>query len=131
MNAPPPQQPARPTSPRRLPDEELTVTWGWVLLVLTWVTFLLGIGGVFGVWDWVLYGSTSAQDISKDDWGFPMERYWTHLVVLTGAVVWVWVVWLHHVLSFSLSHVHRTAALSRQQSIALKKRLRVSTRTYQ
>jgi hypothetical protein len=31
-----------------------TVQWGYFLLVTTWVVFVLGIGGVCGVWEWSL-----------------------------------------------------------------------------
>jgi hypothetical protein len=31
-----------------------TVQWGYFLLLTTWVVFVLGIGGVCGVWDWSL-----------------------------------------------------------------------------
>jgi hypothetical protein len=31
-----------------------TVWWGYFLLVTTWGVFILGIGGVLGVWEWSL-----------------------------------------------------------------------------
>jgi hypothetical protein len=31
-----------------------TVQWGYFLLLTTWVVFVLGIGGVCGVWEWSL-----------------------------------------------------------------------------
>jgi hypothetical protein len=31
-----------------------TVWWGYVLLGITWLTFVLGLGGVCGVWSWSL-----------------------------------------------------------------------------
>ncbi|RPA87113.1 hypothetical protein BJ508DRAFT_410666 [Ascobolus immersus RN42] len=29
-----------------------TIFYGWVVLISTWVAFVIGIGSVFGVWDW-------------------------------------------------------------------------------
>ena len=37
-----------------------TVRWGYFLLLTTWVVFVLGIGGVCGVWEW------SLKSIRKD-----------------------------------------------------------------
>jgi hypothetical protein len=31
-----------------------TVWWGYFLLLTTWIVFVLGIGGVCGVWEWSL-----------------------------------------------------------------------------
>ena len=31
-----------------------TVWWGYVLLGWTWIVFVVGIGGVFGIWEWSL-----------------------------------------------------------------------------
>jgi hypothetical protein len=31
-----------------------TVWWGWFLLSTTWIVFVLGMGGVCGVWEWGL-----------------------------------------------------------------------------
>jgi hypothetical protein len=31
-----------------------TVWWGWALLSATWIVFILGMGGVCGVWEWSL-----------------------------------------------------------------------------
>jgi hypothetical protein len=43
-------------SVRRLGKDRLkdTVWWGYVLLGSTWIVFVLGIGGVCGIWEWSL-----------------------------------------------------------------------------
>ena len=31
-----------------------TVWWGYCLLLMTWIVFVMGIGGVCGIWEWSL-----------------------------------------------------------------------------
>ncbi|OLL24373.1 hypothetical protein NEOLI_004157, partial [Neolecta irregularis DAH-3] len=73
-----------------------TVKWGWILLFLTWMVFVIGAGGIFGAWDWAfenvdVFNSTSV-DLTDNDI-FVMPGYYPILIVLSGGVTaWLWVV---------------------------------------
>ena len=82
-----------------------TVWWGQWLLGTTWLLFILGIGGVCGMWEWSLQPiriektetvhenveKTDGQ-IIKGDETLAMRGYYSTLTVLTGGVVaWIWV----------------------------------------
>jgi len=72
-----------------------TVWWGYILLGTTWIFFILGIGGVCGVWEWSLrpLQQPGAKLVVKGDEALAMSGYYSALMVLTGAVVaWIWVV---------------------------------------
>jgi len=52
-----------------------TVFWGYCLLVTTWALFVLGIGGVCGVWEW------SLRPIRTDRSGVVDSLLWGRLMV--------------------------------------------------
>ncbi|KAF3908518.1 hypothetical protein ABW21_db0205819 [Orbilia brochopaga] len=87
----------RPSSSRVDPSD--TVWWGWVVLVTTWVVFVVGMGSVLGIWDWAWYGPGTSmkrigeegEDYDPDD-DVPIPGYYPALVILTWVVAWVWVV---------------------------------------
>lgn len=39
-----------------------TVRWGYVVLGSTWIVFVLGIGGVCGIWEWSLKPIRAVQE---------------------------------------------------------------------
>ncbi|KAK6350073.1 hypothetical protein TWF696_006320 [Orbilia brochopaga] len=85
----------RPSSSRVDPAD--TVWWGWVVLVTTWVVFVVGMGSVLGIWDWAWYGpggkAAESEDADHDpDDDVPIPGYYPALVILTWVVAWVWVV---------------------------------------
>ncbi|KAG4306416.1 hypothetical protein PORY_000404, partial [Pneumocystis oryctolagi] len=67
-----------------------TIRWGWFLLIFTWLLFVTGMSGVFGIWQWVFQiKNVKNQEKSYD---FPIIDYYFLLIVLTGGVVaWIWV----------------------------------------
>ncbi|KAI4149402.1 MAG: hypothetical protein LQ340_004649 [Diploschistes diacapsis] len=81
-----------------LPPEEWdyseTEWWGWVILVLTWVVFVMGMGSCFEVWSWAWdVGETPyAPPELEDDPTLPIVGYYPALIILTGVMAWVWVV---------------------------------------
>ncbi|KAF3201419.1 hypothetical protein TWF106_002837 [Orbilia oligospora] len=92
----------RRTSSSRHVDYADTVWWGWVVLITTWVVFVVGMGSVLGIWDWAWYGSATnattgggggvwGEDYDPDD-DLPIPGYYPALVILTWVVAWVWVI---------------------------------------
>ncbi|KAK6533531.1 hypothetical protein TWF694_002470 [Orbilia ellipsospora] len=78
-------------------DPADTVWWGWVLLVTTWVVFVMGMGSVLGIWDWAWYGPAGPPATPEDenhdpDDDLPIPGYYPALMILTWVVAWVWVV---------------------------------------
>ncbi|KAF8542290.1 hypothetical protein BDD12DRAFT_729469 [Trichophaea hybrida] len=74
-----------------------TVFWGWVVLLSTWVVFVVGIGSVMGVWEWAWGGEPKTWPRSvggeKDYPGeFPIPGYYPAMCILTCIMAWVWVV---------------------------------------
>ncbi|KAF3930732.1 hypothetical protein ABW19_dt0209683 [Dactylella cylindrospora] len=89
----------RRTNSSRNVDPADTVWWGWVLLGVTWVVFVVGMGSVLGIWDWAWYGpagpspTEEGEDEEHDpDDDLPIPGYYPALVILTWVVAWVWVV---------------------------------------
>lgn len=80
------------------PDDEwdytLTVSWGYVILLVTWLVFVVGMGSCFGVWSWAWdVGETPyAPPELEDDPTLPIVGYYPALLVLTCIMAWVWVV---------------------------------------
>lgn len=90
------------------------VFYGWVVLLSTWAVFVVGMGSVFGVWDWAWDVDASAdgnatlgkcatwvrehtgggewEEIVRDDEELPIHGYYPALIVLTAVMAWVWVV---------------------------------------
>ena len=81
------------------PDEEIwdyteTAFWGYVILIVTWIVFVVGMGSCFGVWSWAWdVGETPyAPPELEDDPTLPIVGYYPALLVLTCIMAWVWVV---------------------------------------
>ena len=86
------------TSPLPLQDTEWdyaeTEKWGWVILVMTWIVFVIGMGSCLGVWSWAWdVGETPyAPPELEDDATLPIVGYYPALIILTAVMAWVWVV---------------------------------------
>lgn len=96
---------ARPKSPlasspaglASTPDEwdySETEWWGWVVLLVTWIVFVVGMGSCLGVWSWAWdVGETPyAPPELEDDPTLPIVGYYPALIILTMVMAWVWVV---------------------------------------
>ncbi|UKZ83661.1 hypothetical protein TrVFT333_011470 [Trichoderma virens FT-333] len=75
-------------------DYSETEWWGWVVLVVTWFVFVIGMGSCLEIWKW-------AWDVGKkpyappeleDDGTLPIIGYYPALITLTCVMAWVWVV---------------------------------------
>lgn len=75
-------------------DYSETAYWGYVILITTWLVFVVGIGSCFGVWSWAWdVGETPyAPPELEDDPTLPIVGYYPALMVLTSVMAWVWVV---------------------------------------
>lgn len=88
-----PIQPLR-SSPPPQHDYSETEWWGWIILLLTWIVFVVGMGSCLGVWSWAWdVGETPyAPPELEDDPTLPIVGYYPALIVMTGVMAWVWVV---------------------------------------
>lgn len=75
-------------------DYSETEWWGWIILLVTWLVFTIGMGSVLGVWSWAWdVGETPyAPPELEDDATLPIVGYYPALIILTGVMAWVWVV---------------------------------------
>ncbi|CAG8980726.1 hypothetical protein HYALB_00013265 [Hymenoscyphus albidus] len=75
-------------------DYSETEWWGWVVLIVTWVVFVTGMGSCLGVWSWAWdVGETPyAPPELEDDPTLPIVGYYPALIILTTVMAWVWVV---------------------------------------
>jgi nucleolysin TIA-1/TIAR len=75
-------------------DYSETEWWGWIILVVTWIVFVIGMGSCFGVWSWAWdVGETPyAPPELEDDPTLPIVGYYPALMVCTAVMAWVWVV---------------------------------------
>lgn len=85
-----------PSLPSTTPSEwdySETRWWGWIILCVTWVVFVVGMGSCFGVWSWAWdVGETPyAPPELEDDPTLPIVGYYPALLVLTCVMAWVWV----------------------------------------
>jgi hypothetical protein len=86
------------TSTLPAPDEEHdygeTEWWGWVVLVVTWFVFIIGMGSVLNIWSWVWDVGTTpyAPPELENDPTLPIVGYYPALIILTCIMAWVWVV---------------------------------------
>ncbi|EEY13921.1 conserved hypothetical protein [Verticillium alfalfae VaMs.102] len=71
-----------------------TEWWGWVVLAVTWVVFVVGMGSCLGVWSWAWDVGTTpyAPPELEDDPTLPIVGYYPALIILTCIMAWVWVV---------------------------------------
>lgn len=75
-------------------DYSDTEWWGWVVLIVTWIVFVVGMGSCTGVWSWAWdVGETApAPPELEDDPTLPIVGYYPALMILTCIMAWVWVV---------------------------------------
>jgi len=75
-------------------DYDETEWWGWVVLIVTWFVFILGMGSCFDIWSWAWdVGSTPyAPPELEDDPTLPIVGYYPALIILTSIMAWVWVI---------------------------------------
>ncbi|KAK1831635.1 hypothetical protein QBC39DRAFT_283031 [Podospora conica] len=75
-------------------DYAETEWWGWVVLVVTWTVFVIGMGSCLGVWSWAWDVGTTpyAPPELEDDPTLPIVGYYPALIILTAVMAWVWVV---------------------------------------
>lgn len=75
-------------------DYSETESWGWIILIVTWLVFVVGMGSCFGVWSWAWdVGETPyAPPELEDDPSLPIVGYYPALIILTAVMSWVWVV---------------------------------------
>jgi len=75
-------------------DYSETEWWGWVLLTVTWIVFVVGMGSCLEVWSWAWdVGQTPyAPPELEDDVTLPIVGYYPALIILTAVMAWVWVV---------------------------------------
>lgn len=74
-------------------DYTETEYWGWVILIVTWLIFTVGMGSCLEIWSWAWdVGETPyAPPELEDDPTLPIVGYYPALIVLTGVVAWVWI----------------------------------------
>ncbi|KAL6402622.1 hypothetical protein AUP68_15106 [Ilyonectria robusta] len=74
-------------------DYSDTEWWGWVVLIVTWFVFVIGMGSCFDIWSWAWdVGKTPyAPPELEDDPTLPIVGYYPALIILTGIMAWVWV----------------------------------------
>src|SRR5690242_749635 len=75
-------------------DYSETEWWGWVVLIVTWIVFVVGMGSCPGIWSWAWdVGETPyAPPELEDDESLPIVGYYPALIVCTAVMSWVWVV---------------------------------------
>ncbi len=75
-------------------DYTETEWWGWVMLITTWLVFVVGMGSCLGIWSWAWdVGETPyAPPELEDDPTLPIVGYYPALIILTTVMAWVWVV---------------------------------------
>ncbi|KAF2200935.1 hypothetical protein GQ43DRAFT_441070 [Delitschia confertaspora ATCC 74209] len=75
-------------------DYSETEWWGWVVLIVTWIVFVVGMGSCLGLWSWAWdVGETPyAPPELEDDPTLPITGYYPALMVCTAVMAWVWVV---------------------------------------
>ncbi|KAK3063636.1 hypothetical protein LTS18_013948, partial [Coniosporium uncinatum] len=75
-------------------DYSETENWGWFILIMTWIVFVVGMGSCLGVWSWAWdVGETPyAPPELEDDPTLPIVGYYPALIILTAVMAWVWVV---------------------------------------
>ncbi|ATY66730.1 hypothetical protein A9K55_000891 [Cordyceps militaris] len=75
-------------------DYAETEWWGWVVLTVTWLVFVVGMGSCLDIWSWAWdVGKTPyAPPELEDDPTLPIVGYYPALMILTCVMAWVWVV---------------------------------------
>lgn len=82
------------SSPDMAWDYSETEWWGYIILIVTWLVFVVGMGSCFGVWSWAWdVGETPyAPPELEDDPTLPIVGYYPALIILTAVMSWVWVI---------------------------------------
>lgn len=85
--------PSLPSSSPSEWDYSETRWWGWLILAVTWIVFVVGMGSCFEVWSWAWdVGETPyAPPELEDDPTLPIVGYYPALIILTTVMAWVWV----------------------------------------
>ena len=85
--------PTVPSPPPSEWDYSETRWWGWIILIVTWIFFVVGMGSCFDVWSWAWdVGETPyAPPELEDDPTLPVVGYYPALIILTSVMAWVWV----------------------------------------
>ncbi len=85
--------PTVPSPPPSEWDYSETRWWGWIILTVTWIVFVVGMGSCFEVWSWAWdVGETPyAPPELEDDPTLPVVGYYPALIILTTVMAWVWV----------------------------------------
>ena len=85
--------PVVPSPPQSEWDYSETRWWGWTILIVTWVVFVVGMGSCLEVWSWAWdVGETPyAPPELEDDPTLPIVGYYPALIILTTVMAWVWV----------------------------------------
>ncbi|PGH00078.1 hypothetical protein GX51_05975 [Blastomyces parvus] len=75
-------------------DYAETEWWGWIILLVTWLVFVVGMGSCLGVWSWAWdVGETPyAPPELEDDATLPIVGYYPALIICTAVMAWVWVI---------------------------------------
>ncbi|KAI2623317.1 hypothetical protein GGR54DRAFT_638554 [Hypoxylon sp. NC1633] len=75
-------------------DYSETEWWGWVVLIVTWFVFVIGMGSCLNIWTWAWDVGTTpyAPPELEDDPTLPIVGYYPSLIILTCIMAWVWVV---------------------------------------
>ncbi|KAI1434618.1 hypothetical protein GGR50DRAFT_394540 [Xylaria sp. CBS 124048] len=75
-------------------DYSETEWWGWVVLVVTWLVFIIGMGSCLNIWSWAWDVGTTpyAPPELEDDPTLPIVGYYPALMILTSIMAWVWVI---------------------------------------
>jgi Phosphatidylinositol N-acetylglucosaminyltransferase subunit Y len=75
-------------------DYSETEWWGWIILFVTWIVFVVGMGSCLEIWSWAWdVGETPyAPPELEDDPTLPIVGYYPALIVMTGVMAWVWVI---------------------------------------
>jgi hypothetical protein len=83
-----------PTSSLTRYDYSETEWWGWIILLATWIVFVVGMGSCLEVWSWAWdVGETPyAPPELEDDPTLPIVGYYPALIIMTGVMAWVWVI---------------------------------------
>jgi hypothetical protein len=75
-------------------DYSETAFWGYVILIITWLVFVVGMGSCFDIWSWAWDVGEKPETLPEleDDPTLPIVGYYPALLVLTCVMAWVWVV---------------------------------------
>jgi hypothetical protein len=89
--------PVEPTNEEEW-DYGQTEFWGWIILIVTWIVFAVGMGSCLDVWvwSWDVGETPEAPPELEDDPTLPIVGYYPALLVCTGVMSWIWAIssWL-------------------------------------